>query len=180
MTRHEPDPMTKGVLLRDVIGSDLPIFFDQQLDPDANYMAAFTARDPTDRDAFTEHWTKILGDETITIQTILFNDHVAGFVASYKDEEFGKLEVTYWIGKQYWGQGVATGALSEFLGQVQVRPMYARVVKDNVASLRVLEKCGFTICGADKGFADARGEEVEEFILRLEASEVGDVTDVEK
>ena len=67
-------------------------------------------------------------------------------------------------------KGVATGALSEFLGHVQVRPMYARVVKDNIASLRVLEKCGFTICGEGKGFAYARGEEVEEFILRLEAS----------
>ena len=68
MTRHEPDPMTKGVLLRDVIGSDLLIFFDQQLDPDANYMAAFTARDPADRDAFTAHWARILGDETVTIR----------------------------------------------------------------------------------------------------------------
>jgi len=180
MTRHESDPVTKGVLLRDVIGSDLPIFFDQQLDPDANYIAAFTAGDPADRDAFTAHWTKILGDETIIIKTILINDYVAGFVASFKDEEFGKLEVTYWIGKQYWGKGVATRALSEFLGHVQVRPMYARVVKDNIASLRVLEKCGFTICGEGKGFACARGEEVEEFILRLKASEAGDVRDVEK
>ena len=60
------------------------------------------------------------------------------------------------------------------------RPMYARVVKDNIASLRVLEKCGFTICGEGKGFAYARGEEVEEFILRLKASEAGDVRDVEK
>ena len=77
-------------------------------------------------------------------------------------------------------KGVATRALSEFLGHVQVRPMYARVVKDNIASLRVLEKCGFTICGEGKGFAYARGEEVEEFILRLKASEAGDVRDVEK
>ena len=68
MTRHAPDPITKSVLLRDVIESDLPILFEQQLDPDANYMAAFTARDPTDRDAFMAHWARILSDETITIQ----------------------------------------------------------------------------------------------------------------
>jgi RimJ/RimL family protein N-acetyltransferase len=59
-------------------------------------------------------------------------------------------------------------------------PIYARVVKDNIASLRVLEKCGFDICGESKGFADARGQEFEEFILRLEASEAGDITGKEK
>ena len=89
MTRHTPDPITKSVQLRDVIESDLPIFFEYQLDPDSNHMAAFTARDPTDRDAFMAHWTRILSDETTTLQTILFNGQVAGSVASYKDEEFG-------------------------------------------------------------------------------------------
>jgi RimJ/RimL family protein N-acetyltransferase len=178
MTRHTPDP--SSVRLRDVIESDLPIFFEQQLDPEANYMAAFTARDPTDRNAFMAHWVRILGDETITIKTILFNGQVAGSVASYIDEEFGKPEVTYWIGRQYWGKGVATKALAEFLHHVPVRPLYGRTAKDNIASLRVMEKCGFTICGEGKGFAGARGQEVEEFILRLEASESVDSSGVEK
>src|ERR1700730_10823733 len=96
---HSTSSLTSDVLLRDVTKSDLPIFFDQQLDSDANRMAAFTARDPADRDAFMAHWTRILGDETITIQTILFDGHVAGSVLSYEDEEFGKPEVGYWIGK---------------------------------------------------------------------------------
>ena len=86
MTRHTPDP--GSVQLRDVIENDLPIFFEQQLDPEANYMAAFTARDPTDRNAFMAHWVRILGNETITTKTILFNGQVAGSVASYIDKEF--------------------------------------------------------------------------------------------
>src|ERR1700730_10727135 len=52
MERETPTPETYEVLLRDVMSSDLPIFFEQQLDSDANHMAAFTAKDPTDRDAF--------------------------------------------------------------------------------------------------------------------------------
>jgi len=171
MARRAPGLLTSGVLLRDVTESDLPIFFEQQLDPDANYMAAFSARDPADRDAFTAHWTRILGDETITIKTILFDGQVAGYILSHQDEVFGKPEVAYWIGKQYWSKGVATTALSAFLGHIKVRPLYARVVKDNIASLRVLEKCGFIIAGEDKGFAGARNQEVEEFILRLRANE---------
>jgi len=43
----------------------------------------------------------------------------------------------------------------------RARPLYARGAKDNITSIRVLEKCGFTISGYDKAFASARGEEVE-------------------
>jgi len=125
------------------------------------------------------HWARILNDVTNTIQTILFNGQVAGSVASYKDEEFGELEITYWIGREYWGKDIATRALSLFLDLVTVRPLYGRAAKDNVASLRVMQKCGFIICGEGKGFAYARGKEVEEYILKLEASETGDLEDVE-
>lgn len=180
MSKHAPDPVTKSVQLRDVIESDLPILFEHQMDPDANYMAAFTARDPTDRDAFMAHWARILNDKTNTIQTILFNSQVAGSVACYKDEEFGELEITYWIGREYWGKGIATRALSIFLDLVPIRPLYGRAAKDNLASLRVMQKCGFTICGEGKGFAYARGKEVEEYILKLEASETSNSTHVEK
>jgi RimJ/RimL family protein N-acetyltransferase len=45
--------------------------------------------------------------------------------------------------------------------------MYARVAKDNLASRRVLEKCGFTVIGEDKGFANARGQEIDELLLEL-------------
>jgi RimJ/RimL family protein N-acetyltransferase len=167
MEKSVPTPDTPNILLRDVMRSDLPIFFDQQRDPDANHMAAFTAKDPSDRDAFMAHWTKILGDETTYNQTILFDGQIAGSVSSYEDED-ERREVTYWIGKPYWGRGVATRALSAFLKHIELRPLYARAAKDNLASLRVLEKCGFVRIGEGKGFANARGEEIEEFILRLD------------
>ena len=157
--------MTSDLLLRDVMEDDLPIFFEQQLDSDANHMAAFTAEDPADRDAFTAHWNKILGDDTATNKTIIFAGRVVGHAASFK--RLGKPEVTYWIGKEYWGQGLATRALAALLSQVKERPIYARAAKDNTASIRVLEKCGFEISGEDKGFSHARGQEVEEYILEL-------------
>lgn len=161
--------MKNDVLLRDTTEDDLPIFFEQQLDSDANYMAAFTAKDPTDKDAFTAHWAKILSDDTKINKTILLGEQVVGHLGCF--ERFGEREVTYWIGKEFWGKGIATKALSDFLIYVKVRPLYARVAKDNIASIRVLEKCGFTISGEDKGFSNARGEEVEEFILKLRANE---------
>ena len=112
------------------------------------------------------HWRKILADPANILQTILFDGQVAGSVSSYLDE--GKPEITYWLGKEYWGQGIATRALMEFLAHHnQTRPMYARVAKDNIGSRRVLEKCGFTVIGASRGFANARGQEIDELILEL-------------
>ena len=166
----EKTPITSDLLLRDVVEDDLPIFFEQQLDPEANHMAAFTAKDPTNQEAFTAHWNRILADATVIIKTIVCNGQVAGSVLSY--EEAGKPEVSYWIGKEYWGKGIATRALSEFLARGnQTRSIYARVAKDNLGSLRVLEKCGFTKIGEAKGFANARGEEIDELVLELRANE---------
>lgn len=162
--------MTSDIVLRDVTEDDLAIFFGQQLDPAANYMAAFTAKDPADRAAFMAKWTKILGDDSSTKKTILVDGQVAGSVVTFVAPWSGKLEVSYWIGREFWGKGIATKALSELLGSFRTRPLYARAAKDNFASIRVLEKCGFTISGYDKGFANARGEEVEEVVLELRAS----------
>ena len=166
--------MKNDLLLREVVSDDLPIFFEQQLDQEANTMAAFTAKDPTNQEAFMAHWHKILAGDANIIKTILFNQQVAGSVSSYEDE--GKPEVTYWLGKEYWGKGIATWALKEFLRyHNQTRPIYARVAKDNLGSQRVLEKCGFTIIDESKGFANARGQEIEEFLLELEAIQTGEM-----
>jgi RimJ/RimL family protein N-acetyltransferase len=147
--------MTITALLRDVIESDLPIFFEQQLDPVANQMAAFPARD---RDAFMAHWVKILTDEANILKTILYGDQVAGNIVSWEQPDEGsEREVGYWLGREYWGKGIATRALAAFLEQVTARPLYAYVSKHNLASIRVLQKCGFTITS----------EEAEEVILLL-------------
>ena len=84
-----------------------------------------------------------------------------------KFEQDGKPEVTYWIGREFWGKGIATKALAEFLGHVPVRPLYARAAKDNVASIRVLTKCGFCVTGEERGFANAQGAEIQELVLEL-------------
>ena len=169
MTTTEPGTVSSGAILREAIAEDLDFFFQNQLDPDANWMAAFTAKDPADREAFDRHWSRIMADDAIIIRTILYEGQVAGSVLSYLQS--GEREVSYWLGREYWGKGIATQALAQYLELVNVRPMYARAARDNVASLRVLEKCGFTITGEDRGFANARGEEVEEYTLILKEAE---------
>jgi len=148
--------MTNEVQLRNVIESDLLILFKQQLDPEATAMAAFPSRN---RDAFMAHWAKIMADEANILRTIVFDGKVAGNIVGWEDS--GEWEVGYWIGKEYWGKGIATRALALFLDLVKTRPLYAHVVKHNIGSRRVLEKCGFKVIG----------EEPEEFILKLSGQE---------
>jgi RimJ/RimL family protein N-acetyltransferase len=149
-------------VLRDVTADDVPIFYEHQLDPVANRMAAFP---PKSREAFMAHWTRIMADESITKKAIVREGVVVGNIVSF--ERFGKPEVGYWIGKPFWGKGIATKALSELLAELTVRPLYARVAKSNAGSIRVLEKCGFTILDHEKHFDETMGEEIEEAVFEL-------------
>ena len=99
-------------------------------------------------------------------RAIVVDAEVAGTIGSWGEP--GEREVTYWIGRSYWGRGIATCALNAFLTVDSSRPLHARVAYDNVASRRVLEKCGFRVVGTDRGFAEARSREIEEVVLRLE------------
>ena len=96
----------------------------------------------------------------------MWNGEVAGNVSSFV--LFGDPAVGYWLGREFWGKGIATRALAAFLEIVTVRPLYARAAKDNIGSRRVLEKCGFAVIGEDKGYAHARSKEIEEVVLRLD------------
>jgi RimJ/RimL family protein N-acetyltransferase len=132
--------------LRNVLETDLPTFFADQADPEASSMAAFTPRNAHD---FLSHWTHyILPKDSITKQTITIDGLVTGNILCW--EESGKRFVGYWISKKYWGRGIASQALREFLNQINFRPIYAHVVKNNVASTRVLEKCGFMLSAQEK------------------------------
>ncbi len=162
-------PMTEDPVLRATVKADLEVFFRQQLDPDARYMAAFTAPDPHDYIVFITHWENVLLDQALIKRTILYGGQVAGHIVGF--QQFGNPSVGYWLGKDFWRQGIMTRALALFLAQIPTRPLYARVVKDNHASRRVLEKCGFVICGEDRGYANARQMDVEEYILRLDPSD---------
>lgn len=137
-----------------------------QLDKDANYLAAFTSQDPTNKIEYIEKWTRLLTNSTVNMRTVIVNNEIVGSVVKYEME--GKAEITYWIDKQFWGMGFTTRALEKFLKIENNRPIYGRVAFDNFGSQRVLEKCGFEKVGKEKGFANARDKEIEEFIYKLD------------
>jgi RimJ/RimL family protein N-acetyltransferase len=151
--------------LREVRESDVEHFFTHQLDERANRMAAFGAKDPRDRAGYLGRWMRLLGDPTITARTIVRGEEIVGHVVRFVGPE--GLEVFYWLAAQYWGWGYATLALRLFLSENPARPLWARVARENIASRRVLEKCGFVKQREERGFSEARGAEVEELVLLL-------------
>ena len=154
--------MKGRVQLRDVEADDLPLFFEHQRDPIAVALVAFRSRD---RAAFDQHWAKLLANKTNLAKTIVADGQVAGNIGSWSSD--GKREIGYWIDRALWGRGIATGALSAFLRLEQTRPLHAGVATHNAASIRVLQKCGFTLLGPEEAAPD--DGEATHVLLRLDA-----------
>ncbi len=153
------------VTLRAVEVEDFDSIFEQMRDREAVRMAAFTAEDPSDRDAFDAHMMDILSSPENRLRAILCDKQLVGTIASFPSESV--TEITYWLDRVCWGQGIATAALGLLLAQVPERPIHARAASDNVASLRVLQKAGFRPIGTEISFAQGRAAEIEETILQL-------------
>ena len=154
------------MIIRKTIQDDLETLFKNQRDKEANVMAAFTAEDPNDKVAYMAKWSKIVDNDQVNMQTVLLESQIVGSVLHFSMD--GEINVSYWIGKTYWGKGIASQALSLFVHQVSERPLFGRVAFDNIGSQKVLEKCGFEEIGTDVYFANARGKEIEEKIYRLD------------
>ncbi len=151
----------KAILLRNVVESDLPVLFEHQRDPDACRMAAFASRD---RDAFMVHWLNILADKAVITKAVVVHGELAGNVVSF-DRADQRL-LGYWIGREFWGRGIASAAVAQFLKIETSRPLHARVACHNRGSIRVLKKCGFKEL-ATEDFVDPAGESISEHLMVL-------------
>jgi RimJ/RimL family protein N-acetyltransferase len=132
-------------------------------DPAANRLAATIPRSAAE---FAAHWDKVLADRNIVAKAISVDDQLAGYISCFQHD--GCHFVGYWIGQEFWGQGIASRALELLLNQVTIRPLYAQAATGNQASLRVLQKCGFVVRSVQVAPADGRNLECEEALLVLE------------
>ena len=130
------------VRLRDVEDADLPLFFAWQRDPESVALSGVPARD---RDAFDAQWAKIRQEPAVILRTILADGEPVGNALAF--EQSGRRVVGYRIARERWGRGIATRALAALVDEVEERPLWATVAPENVASVRVLEKCGFALAG---------------------------------
>ena len=151
--------------LRPIQPEDLDQFFEHQQDPEANLMAAFTARNPADRGVFDHHWGSIINDPKVIVRTIEHDDEIAGSILVFEHEDIP--EISFWTASRFWGMGITTSAVDAFLAEYTSRPLRARVPQDNVGSIKILERRGFKVIDEAADFSNARAEIVKEFIMEL-------------
>ncbi|MEE9432390.1 MAG: GNAT family N-acetyltransferase [Melioribacteraceae bacterium] len=155
-----------NIILRKTTDEDLETLFLYQTDEESNQMAAFTSENPNDRNAYFDKWLKIIINPKINMQTIIHDNLIVGSVLHF--DMMSETNVSYWIGRKHWGNGIATMALKLFIEQVNKRPLFGRVAYDNFGSQKVLVNCGFKTIGEEYGFANAREKEIKEFLYKLE------------
>ncbi|MFI6386279.1 GNAT family N-acetyltransferase [Nonomuraea sp. NPDC050547] len=135
--------MSVDVRLRAVEQADLEVFFEQEHDEEASARANFPSRP---RERFMNHWrANILGDPGVLVRTVTVDGVTAGNIVSWTDET--RRFVGYWLGREHWGKGVGTRALTLYLHEEKTRPLHADPHKGNTGSVRLLEKLGFRHAG---------------------------------
>ncbi len=158
------------IRLRPTTPADVPVLFVMQSDPEANRMAGTR---PRSREAFFAVWEKIFADPKVRSRVVEMGGEIVGGVSVFQAPAEGGPEdvmrdcLGYWIAKAHWGRGIASRAVALFLEEEPRRPLHATAARANVASVRVLEKCGFRFLGWRMGEETERyiGCEVGEFEL---------------
>ncbi len=183
------------VMLRPVQREDLEILFRQVNEPEGMRMVGSVRDSHTDRDAYMARWETIFANAKVIPRAIVLpggdgrdggdgrggsggGEVIAGSIACFERVAEPSRpcrilpgpEIGYWLGRAFWGQGIASEAVRLFLGEVTTRPLFARAASDNVGSIRVLEKAGFMEIGREMFFAnmrgaDGKGEEIEETLM---------------
>jgi RimJ/RimL family protein N-acetyltransferase len=160
MVTPQPAPLVE---LRAVTPDDLPIFFEHQSDKQATELAAFPMQPLA---PFMSHWDKIMADPTVGVRTVLCNGDVAGNIVSYGPPT--ERCVGYWLGRAFWGRGVASEALRRYLEIEAIRPLFAYVAVHNAGSQKVLAKCGFVIAdGIAVSGGSGMDDGVDEVVMEL-------------
>jgi hypothetical protein len=104
-----------NVSLRPLEDRDLDTIYQQVTDPESVRMAAFTARDQTDRRAFRNRMSRLRADTSVSYRVIDVDGAVAGTIGSFRIDD--RPEVTYWVDRTQWGKGIASAALQILLAE---------------------------------------------------------------
>ena len=100
-----------------------------------------------------------LGGKCIGVVGVLFGDLEQQYSA----------EIGYWIAEEHWGKGIGTEAISRMsdyiFSETKIVRLSAPVYSPNKASMRVLEKCGYTLEAIHRKAAFKQNEFLDENVF---------------
>src|SRR5687767_5148635 len=101
--------------------ADIAACYEHQLDREASRMAGFTSKDANDRAAYVARWTRLLEEGEVIARMITLDGELAGSIGMWGPPE--RRQITYWVWRWHWGNGVATRALEQLLKEAPQRPV---------------------------------------------------------
>ncbi|MCR4796177.1 MAG: GNAT family N-acetyltransferase [Ruminococcus sp.] len=134
---------TERLLIRPFMESDAEDAFEWRSDPEVNKFMPYPC--DTDVEALRERIREWIADNDK--YAIVLGEKVIGDISLEWNEKDKVHEIGYNINRSYWRNGYATEAVRGIIGwavnELGIRDFTAFYAKDNGASGRVLEKCGF-------------------------------------
>ncbi len=98
-------------------------------------------------------WINTGCKDQATVKAITFNNVFCGVIGVYHQpfEYAHSAEIGYWLAEEFWNKGITSKALQIFsqslFDNTDIVRLYAPVFSGNTASMRVLEKAGFSFEG---------------------------------
>ena len=134
------------------------------------------------RDSFPHPYTE--ADAKAWVASVKDQDSVTSFAIVSAGEAIGGIgltllsdvarrsaELSYWLGEPYWGRGIATKAVDAIahyaFATFDLVRLEAGVLEWNLASVRVLEKVGFTLESRVRKGATEDGKTIDYFLYAL-------------
>jgi [ribosomal protein S5]-alanine N-acetyltransferase len=108
-----------------------------------------------------------------TIFAIDVNGRAVGSIGVFLQEDVMRknAELGYWLGEEYWGQGIITSVIKDVVifafANYDIDRVFARPFGINLASQRVLEKAGFTLEGEFETILFKNGEYFDELVYAI-------------
>ena len=104
-------------------------------------------------------------------RAITYENKFAGVISATKGgkNEEHEAGLGYWLGEEFWGKGIMTKAVSEFVDEYlkenpDIIRLQAKVYPHNLGSARVLEKTGFKYEGTRRTGTKQRGRYLDELV----------------
>lgn len=126
-------------------------------------VARMTARIPYPYTLTQAHQWIDSVEEGEFVRVVELDGRLIGAVG-YVPNADGSVEIGYWIGRPWWGQGFATEAAEALVHycfeEARIWRLTCCHFVDNAASARIIRKLGFRLVGPDKAWCEARGADV--------------------
>lgn len=150
---NPPTLSTNRLILREIKKSDLDDIFEYKSDPMVTeHLLYYPHKNKADTKGYINNTIKQYREGKMYDFAVVLKDTqkmigTVGFTSINLQDN--SAEIGYIFNRAYWGKGLAKEAVTELLDfgfrVLKLDRVFARIMAENSSSIRVVEKCGFTL-----------------------------------